>query len=177
MSMETKPPVTPDGESGGRSPERYERTDASVSGLLKFAVGLAILIVIALFAMKWTFYLFTKVEPLGPPASPFENSRVLPPSPKLQVQPHLELKDYCESQLQQLNSYGWVDQNNGVVRIPMERAMSLVLQRGLPTRSPSQTPVSSSVSDPIQPSQVPPVMGVSGPCGYLANPSSEQAKK
>jgi hypothetical protein len=33
-----------------------------------------------------------------------------------------------------LHSYGWVDQRAGVVRIPIDRAMELVAQRGLPTR-------------------------------------------
>ena len=35
---------------------------------------------------------------------------------------------------QTLNSYGWVDQQAGVVRIPIDRAMDLLAQRGLPTR-------------------------------------------
>jgi hypothetical protein len=34
-----------------------------------------------------------------------------------------------------LNSYGWVDEEAGVVRIPIDRAMELTLERGLPTRS------------------------------------------
>jgi hypothetical protein len=33
-----------------------------------------------------------------------------------------------------LNNYGWVDQDAEVVRIPIERAMELLLERGLPTR-------------------------------------------
>ena len=35
---------------------------------------------------------------------------------------------------QTLHSYGWVDQQAGVVRIPIDRAMELLAQRGLPTR-------------------------------------------
>ena len=33
-----------------------------------------------------------------------------------------------------LNSYGWVDRGNNVVRIPIDRAMKLTLERGLPSR-------------------------------------------
>ena len=33
-----------------------------------------------------------------------------------------------------LDSYGWVDKNAGIVRIPIDEAMKLTLQRGLPTR-------------------------------------------
>ena len=34
-----------------------------------------------------------------------------------------------------LYSYGWVDERAGIVRIPIERAMDLLVQRGLPLRS------------------------------------------
>ena len=51
------------------------------------------------------------------------------------MQPHLELKDYCALQQQEVNSYGWVNKQSGVVRIPVDRAMDLVLQRGLPDAS------------------------------------------
>jgi hypothetical protein len=33
-----------------------------------------------------------------------------------------------------LEGYGWVDREAGVVRVPIERAMELLLERGLPTR-------------------------------------------
>jgi hypothetical protein len=38
-----------------------------------------------------------------------------------------------------LNSYGWLDKNAGVVHIPIERAMELTLQRGLPVRTAPQS--------------------------------------
>ena len=33
-----------------------------------------------------------------------------------------------------LHSYGWVDRQAGVVHIPIDQAIDLVLQRGLPVR-------------------------------------------
>lgn len=41
---------------------------------------------------------------------------------------------------QRLHSYGWVDQQAGVVHIPIERAMELLAERGLPVRSGSNLP-------------------------------------
>ena len=35
----------------------------------------------------------------------------------------------------ELHSYGWVNRSSGIVRIPIERAMELLLQKGLPARS------------------------------------------
>jgi hypothetical protein len=89
-------------------------------------------------AMWGMFSVFGKTQKLGPPASPFESAdvRVLPPAPRLQVTPVLDLKNYRDSQWEQLETYGWVDKEGGVVRIPIERAMDLVLERGLAAEKP-----------------------------------------
>jgi hypothetical protein len=48
------------------------------------------------------------------------------------------LKRYREDQEKILRSYGWVDSQAGIVRIPVDRAMDLLLQKGYPVRvSPS----------------------------------------
>jgi hypothetical protein len=38
-----------------------------------------------------------------------------------------------------LSNYTWVDESKGTVRIPIERAMELIAQRGLPVAQPVQT--------------------------------------
>jgi len=81
------------------------------------------------------FHYFVTHQSLGPPASPFENVRALPPRPVLQVTPARDLHQYLDQQKAVLNSYGWVDQKAGVVRIPIDRAMDLLLQKGLPVRT------------------------------------------
>ncbi|HEU6448094.1 MAG TPA: hypothetical protein VFV23_06640 [Verrucomicrobiae bacterium] len=54
------------------------------------------------------------------------------PGPDLSIDDdHDEQMNLHGSQNAQLNSYGWVDRSNGIVRIPIEHAMDLVLQRGL----------------------------------------------
>jgi hypothetical protein len=84
--------------------------------------------------MRAVFGHFARTQPLGPPTTPFYMGRVLPPEPRLQTQPKLDLQLTREEQQQLLNSYGWADQTTGKVRIPIDRAMDLVLQRGLPMR-------------------------------------------
>jgi topoisomerase IA-like protein len=37
-----------------------------------------------------------------------------------------------------LESYGWVDKDKGVVRIPIEEAMRLIAERGLPPTPPAE---------------------------------------
>jgi hypothetical protein len=53
--------------------------------------------------------------------------RELPPAPRLQRNPPAEFQTYREQQDQYLKSYGWIDRKSGVVRIPIERAMEILL--------------------------------------------------
>jgi hypothetical protein len=114
---------------------RYEKRDANIRSLVMFAAGLFMILVATLFAMAKLFKYFTASQSLGPPASPFSSTRPLPPQPRLQVEPHEDLRRYREAEEELLHSYGWVDQKAGVVRIPIERAMDLIAQRGLPVSS------------------------------------------
>ncbi|MEP6662852.1 MAG: hypothetical protein ABJC04_04210 [Verrucomicrobiota bacterium] len=56
-------------------------------------------------------------------------------APNLQIDPAQDLEKLRREDATMLNSYGWVDRSNGIVRIPIERAMDLIAQRGLPTRT------------------------------------------
>ena len=42
----------------------------------------------------------------------------------------LEYRDYLKSESQRLDTYGWVNRQEGKVRIPLQRAMEIVLQKG-----------------------------------------------
>jgi hypothetical protein len=57
-----------------------------------------------------------------------------PPQPGLNVDEPTVLKAFRDQEERQLHTYGWVDQGNQVVRLPIERAKELLLQRGLPAR-------------------------------------------
>ena len=84
--------------------------------------------------MKWLFYAFPKPQPeisaaaLSLPGTAAE----LPPEPRLQVNAPEDLKKLHEQEDSVLNSYGWVDKQNGIVRIPIGRAIDLLIERGLP---------------------------------------------
>jgi hypothetical protein len=155
-----------------RGEEGYEHADANVRSIYHFGAVLAVLIVAVMWAMVHTYNFFAKHESLGPPASPFENQRDLPPPPRLQPQPATDLKRYCEIEQQQLTTYGWVDQQNGLVRIPVDRAMDIVLDKGLPARPASQVTPETSVA-PVGSAMEPRAMGIAGPCGYLVQPTRE----
>ncbi len=70
----------------------------------------------------------------------------LPPEPRLQTNPREDLLKLRASEDATLDSYGWVDKNLGIVRIPIALAMKLTLERGLPARQmapPVTTPPDS----------------------------------
>ncbi len=120
----------------GRTPG-YELTDISTRVVVVFATALVVagvlihLLVWALFA-----YLGQATTASYSPQYPLASAgpAPLPPAPVLQVKPREELRDLRAEEDRILSSYGWVDPNAGIVRIPIDRAMQLVLQRGLPTR-------------------------------------------
>lgn len=152
----------------------YEVRDANVPGLLQFAFWMAVVLAVTLFAMKWTFDFLKKKEPLGATSSPLvkEGARVIPPAPLLQVYPHVELEDYCAAQQESVNSYGWVNKESGVAHIPIDRAMDLVLARGLPTRPASEAPAGAPA---VAPATVAGETDVQGQCGYLTEPKETVA--
>lgn len=61
----------------------------------------------------------------------------LPPEPRLQIDPEADLKAVEQGWAERLNGYAWVDRRRGLARIPIDRAMQIMLRRGFPVeRSP-----------------------------------------
>lgn len=59
----------------------------------------------------------------------------IPPTPRLEEHPAIELQQLHANEDRMLSTYGWIDQKTGVVHIPIDRAIDLQLQRGFPTRN------------------------------------------
>lgn len=68
----------------------------------------------------------------------YATPRVLPPAPRLQVDEPRTWQQQLAIEKAQTEEYAWVDQAAGVVRIPVERAMEIMAQKGLPARAPAQ---------------------------------------
>jgi hypothetical protein len=58
----------------------------------------------------------------------------IPPAPRIEEHPAIEIQELHSAEDQTLSTYGWVDKKKGIVRIPIDRAMELQLQRGFPAR-------------------------------------------
>jgi hypothetical protein len=151
----------------------YERSDAQVTGIAVFLTGLAIFVaVIGLLCYgigawfnarmnredgpngKWTKT--ADVRQLGNlPSNPELQNKVAEltksfPRPRLQTDDgNQDVADLHARESLLLDNYSWADQKAGKVRIPIERAMELIAQRGLPVAPTVQT--------------APPMMGDSKP--------------
>jgi len=101
-----------------------------------FLVFLGLLLVGTALLCWGLFRYFSKHDEGPAAASPFAETRQLPLGPQLQVDPREDWLKYHEEQEQSLESYGWENRGAGIVRVPIERAMELLLQKGLPVQNP-----------------------------------------
>ncbi len=136
-------PVNPNTNGG------YERRDISAAGVLYFLAGLAAAGLLAyLFVAGLYSYLDKRSESEQAPVNPLvtnapADTRHIPreypqgafPNPKLEEDERGQLNGIRLKEEQTLSTYDYIDQKAGTVRIPIERAMELVAQRGLPVHT------------------------------------------
>jgi hypothetical protein len=131
-------PNQPVGMPDLSNPEnRFEHRDVSFKALTRFAIGLVITTIFSAGLVLGMFQYLLKREG-GVPASriesPAQDARQLPPEPRLEETPALDLQEMRAAEEQVLTHYAWLDQANGIVRLPIDRAIDLIAQRGLPAR-------------------------------------------
>jgi hypothetical protein len=141
----------------------YERSDVGVTGILVFITALTIFVVVGGVLCygigkvinarmnkedgpnsKWTKTV--DVRQLGNfPSSPELQNKMAEitqsfPTPRVQSDDgNQDVADLHAREDLLLSNYTWVDESKGTVRIPIERAMELIAQRGLPVAQPVQT--------------------------------------
>lgn len=114
----------------------HEESDVNIRAIFGFGAGLVAVAIVVHVAILLLFNFLDsrarqQVAATYPLAVGQEDRR---PEPRLQEHPREDLSALREREEKVLTSYGWVDQNAGVARIPINRAMELTLQRGLPAR-------------------------------------------
>ena len=115
----------------------HEMSDVNVGAILRFGAALLITAAIAHVFLWWLLGVYerqyarsqTQVYPMAAG----QQDR-LPPEPRLQNDPQQDLSDLRTKQENLLKGYGWVNKEAGIARIPIEDAMRIVVERGLPAR-------------------------------------------
>jgi len=116
-------------------PNAVERSDADPRLLSALALGVAAFLIAAPFLI-WAIY------PSAPQLGRIPVNLPQPPAPLLQTAPKGDLERLRASEDRQLNSFGWVDRDKQIGRIPIEDAIKLLSERGLdgwPSSRPSST--------------------------------------
>ena len=109
--------------------------DVQVRPIFAFGVGLVLLGAVTLLLMGWLLPALTaRQAQRAMPSALLSEPVPVPPAPRLQVAPGQELQQGRAAAEEILGSYGWVNKEAGIVRIPIARAMELLVERGLPSR-------------------------------------------
>ncbi len=111
----------------------YEHSDVAIRPLALFIAGLAISLVVVTGIVAALFWLFERgAAATDLPPLPLAEENPVTPGPLLQVSPRADLDEMREREQRQLNTSAWVDKERGVARIPIDRAIALTAERGLP---------------------------------------------
>jgi hypothetical protein len=116
----------------------HELSDLSPKNMAIFGVALAVMILIVLWVCYELFQHYSTVSmKTEVPPSPLSYTREPTPEPHLLVVPGQELKAMRAAEDSLLNSYGWVDKEKDIVRIPIQRAIDILAQGGIRSRPQS----------------------------------------
>jgi hypothetical protein len=116
----------------------HEQSDVNIRAILGFGAALFVVAAVVHVLIYVLFGYFDSREnakvPAEYPLAATQEHRE-PPEPRLQTDPRQDLADLRAKEDEVLGSYGWVDKNAGLVRIPIDAAVKLTLERGLPART------------------------------------------
>jgi hypothetical protein len=158
----------------------HEESDVAVRPLLWFVGGLTLFTIVTCLAMFLMFKFFLNRElaqELAPSPLARQGEERLPPEPRLQLAPGWQVttgdgrrhdlsysadnvglvpQPWSEYLLvndewkREAEGYGWADQQAGTVRVPVEHAMRVYLERRQAKQQPGATPAPAAGAQPQQ---------------------------
>jgi hypothetical protein len=141
----------------GTDPDRpqpqHEETDVNAWAVGKFAIGLALTCIFSLVLLAGLFRYFESITGgLKPRAQSGLNllNAKLPPQPRLEETPVKDLREIRAEEERILTTYGWVDKSTSTVRIPIDRAIDLLAQRGIAARPQAQPQTATDATVPTE---------------------------
>ena len=129
-------------DHNGKGEPGYEKRDVNAPAIYVYGALLLIFTVLCMAFINWLFDTMKyrsdagQVPPLGilslteTPSSP---------QPAFPMYPARKLAEFRQAEDRHLDSYGWLDRQAGVGHIPVDRAMDLMIQQGLPPVPPPES--------------------------------------
>jgi hypothetical protein len=126
---------------------RFEPKDVSHDYVILTGASVLIVVwaIVGLLFFYFSYLSHYRAE-VSPPTIPYEEgTQKLPPEPRIQASPTADLQTLRARENGILTHYRWIDQSKGIVAIPIDRAIELVAQRGIP---PQKAPAGMELSKP-----------------------------
>jgi hypothetical protein len=144
------PPAAMGAEGSGA----YDR-EIDLRWVLWFGVALVGTTIVVLLLMWWMSAAFKGMDEAKDHApSPLGGEALLdpvPPGPRLQPVPPRDMDELREADRKMLTTYGWADQTRAIARIPVDRAIEILAEKGLPATAPApETAGSEETAAPAQ---------------------------
>ena len=119
----------------------WQDKDIKIRGLVIALVIILVTTISTMIAMKSLQEKYgEEIRAADNPISPLAGERTIPQNtPLLQIRPRDELAAHRAAEDVLLNHYQWVDQDLGIARIPVDRAMRILVEKGFPVREGQQS--------------------------------------
>ena len=117
-------------QSQAPPPTSSEPTDVDIPRVLRIASALVTIVIgcaVLSFGLRAWF-----ARESSAPASAYSDPRTVQAfaTPRLETAPARDIAAFKRDKAQKLDGYAWIDRRRGIVQIPIERAMELMVQRG-----------------------------------------------
>lgn len=152
--------MSDDNLKNGHNPEvSFEPEDLEARPIITALIGLGLTCIAIYFVVLWMYtflnrYQATHQSGESPLVAVEKDTRHVSPAqiekfpqPRLETDERGQLDSIRIKEEETLNSYGWVDESAGVVRIPIQQAMQRLVEQGLPMR-PATPAVSTTKKAP-----------------------------
>ena len=128
----------------------FETTDVQVTTIYWYLGALAIAVILSYVVCVFVLRLTTKIAvefDTPPPTIRQEMGsayEALPPEPRLQgvpghlTDPQTDLRQKVQADTAANEKYGWIDQSSGIAQIPVQDAMKIIAEKGLPAIQPAE---------------------------------------
>ncbi|HEX2173209.1 MAG TPA: hypothetical protein VHL09_12280 [Dehalococcoidia bacterium] len=120
-------------------------SDLNVRRLVITTLAVLLASAVAFTAMTWLVNLYTELTPNFTMPRNIQNLNA-----KVTPEDLDNRNQFIESSRESLSTYGWLNREQGTVRIPIERAIELTVQRGLPARTNPPTTTRQNVPGQFQ---------------------------
>ena len=116
----------------------YEKTDAPAGALANIGISIVVLVGGSFLLIALLFKVMEYYQPLFDSVPhPLADKREMSSAPRIQIDPPMQKMELRKNEEHVLTTYDWVDQENNLVRIPINRAIQILAERKLPVKTGS----------------------------------------